>query len=124
MLRSRFPVGLLLLGSLLLGSGWAQGAGAAVPPSAASSTSHSVDARALGMTEAMLDYCAKNDPSGGAKVKARLKQLVQGAGKEALAQARKSTEYHSAHDSEVGFIDKIDPRNAPRLCSGSMSGKK
>jgi hypothetical protein len=133
MLRSQFPVGLLLLGTLWLGSLWAQGAGAAVQPPGATPTSqpsatspapHSVDARALGMTEAMLDYCAKNDPSGGAKVKARLKQLVQGASQQALAQARKSTEYHSAHDSEVGFIDKIDPRNAPRLCSGSVARKK
>jgi hypothetical protein len=128
MLRSGFPVGLLLVGSL-----WAQGAGAAAQPSAATAiapppadapTSHSLDARALGMTEAVLEYCAKNDPSGGAKVQARLKRLVQGAGKEALAQARKSTEYHSAHDSEVDFIGKIDPRNAPRLCSGSVTRKR
>jgi hypothetical protein len=74
MLRSVFPIGLLLVGPLL-----AQGAGAgvapdkagaaAVQPSAAAPVSNSPDARQLGMAEAVLDYCAKNDPTGGAKVR-------------------------------------------------------
>lgn len=128
MLRSGFPVGLLLLGSL-----WAQGAGAGVPsdkagattvqPSAAARVSKSVDARTLGIAEAVLDYCAKNDPTGGAKVRARLKQLVQGASQEALVRARKSDEYRSAHDSEVDFIGKIDPHNAHRLCSDAAAAR-
>jgi hypothetical protein len=122
MLRSGFPVGLLLLGSL-----WAQGAGAGVAPDKAGATavqasaggpvSKSVDARTLGMAEAVLDYCAKNDPTGGAKVRARLKQLVQGASQEALAKTRKSREYQSAHDSEVDFLSKVDARNAHRVCA-------
>ena len=129
MLRSGFPVGLLLLGSLS-----PQGAGAdmaadkvgatAVQPSAAAPVSNSVDARTLGIAEAVLDYCAKNDPTGGAKVRARLKQLVQGASKEALAKARKSAEYRSAHDSEVDFLSKVDPHNAHRLCSGPAVATK
>jgi hypothetical protein len=128
MLRSAFPLG-LLLGALL-----AQGAGAGVAPdkagaaaaqsSAAAPVSNSVDARQLGMAEAVLDYCAQNDPTGGAKVRARLKQLVQGASKEALAKARQSGEYHSARDSEVDFIGKIDPHNAHRLCSEKAAWSK
>jgi hypothetical protein len=127
MLRSRLPVGLLLLGSL-----WAQGgefaiaqdrAGAqpaqAVQPPAAASVAHPLDARTLGIAEALLDYCAKNDPAGAAKVRARLKQLAQGASKQALAAARMSREYRSAHDAEAGFVGKIDPHNAHRVCSES-----
>ena len=129
MLRSRFPVGLLVLGSV-----WALGAGpgvaqdkasstqrkpgaTAVQPTAAAPRSEPLNPRMLGMTEALLDYCTKNDPSGGAKVRARLKRLVQGADKKALTEARKSTEYRSAHDSEAVFISKVEPRNARRLCS-------
>jgi hypothetical protein len=119
MLRSRFPVVLLPLACL-----WAQGAGAAVQSAGAAPGAPSVNARALGMSEAMLDYCAKNDPPGAAKVRARLRRLAQGAGKEALAEARNSTEYHRAHDTEVDFISKIDSHNAHRLCSGSVAGNK
>jgi hypothetical protein len=129
MFRSGFPVGLLLFGSL-----WAPGAGAgvaadeagakAVQPSAAAPVSNSLDARALGIAEAVLDYCAKNDPTGGAKVRAQLKQLAQGADKKALAKARKTAEYQSAHDSEVDFISKVDARNAHRLCSKSAARSK
>jgi hypothetical protein len=129
MLRSGFPVGLLLLGSL-----WAQGAEVAVAqdkpgatppqPLAAAPVSQLLNARALGIEEALLDYCAQNDPAGAAKVRARLKQVVQGASQQALAEARSSAEYRRAHDSEVDFISKIDPHNAHRLCSDAAAPGK
>lgn len=130
MLKSDLPVGVLLLGSL-----WASGAGIAVAqgpkavaqpvqPSASATVSHSLDARSLGMAEALLDYCAKNDPTGAANVRARLKQLVDGASKQALAEARRSPEYRSAHDSEAGFVGKVEPRNAHRLCAQSSARSK
>jgi hypothetical protein len=53
-----------------------------------------------------------------------LKQLEEGASKEAVAKARKSGEYRSAHDSEVDFISKIDPHNAHKLCSGTAARSK
>jgi hypothetical protein len=122
MFRSGFPVvGLLLLGSL-----WAQGAGAeaqdkagATPaqPSAAAPVPGPLNARALGIGEALLDYCAQNDPEGAAKVRARLKQLAQGMSKEALAEARSSAEYRAGRDSGAGFLSKVDPHNAHRVCS-------
>lgn len=128
-LRPVIPVALLLVGSLL-----AQGATAGVAPDpagatpvqppAAASVPSSLDVRKLGIAEAALDYCAKNDPTGGAKVRARLKQLVQGTDREALAKARKSDEYQRAHDSEADFISKIDPHNAHRLCSGTAGPKQ
>jgi hypothetical protein len=133
MLGSRLPGGVLLL----LGSLWAQGvevavaqdkAGAppaqAVQPSAAAPVPHPVDARTLGMAEALLDYCAKNDAASAAKVRARLKQVTQGAGKQALAAARMSREYRTAHDSEAAFVAKVDARNAHRLCSQSPAEGK
>ena len=126
MLRSRLPVGVLLLGAL-----WAQGVevgvaqdkGGAQPPAAAP-VSRPVDARTLGMAEALLDYCAKNDPAGAAKVRARLKQVTQGASRQALAAARMSREYRTAHDSEAAFVAKVDARNAERLCSKSPVANK
>lgn len=129
--RSGFPVGVLLLGAL-----GAQGAGAqdqaattvaqpaaaaATRPAAAAPVPDTVDARSLGVAEAMLDYCTTNDPTGAAKVHERLKQLMKGASKEALAEARKSAEYRRAHDSELDFIGKVDSHNAQRLCSGFAS---
>jgi hypothetical protein len=131
MLRSVFPI--LPAGLLLLGSLWVQGAGAGVAADKAGAMAaqpsvapapKSLDARSLGIAEAVLDYCAQNDPTGGAKVQARLKRLAQGASKEALDKARKSGGYQSAHDSEVDFISKIDPHNAHRLCSETAARSK
>lgn len=129
MLKSDLPVGVLLLGSL-----WASGCGIAVAqekvaaqpvqPSTSATVSRSLDARSLGMAEALLDYCAKNDPTGAAKVRARLKQLMDGASKQALAEARRSPEYRSAHDSEAGFVGKVEARNAHRLCAQSSARSK
>jgi hypothetical protein len=130
MLRSGLPVAVLLIGSLPL---WAQGAEALSPDkagatpvksSAAAPVAESLNARTLGIAEALLDYCAKNDPTGAAKVRARLKQLAQAASKEALAEARRSAEYRSARDSEADFLSKIDPRNAHRVCSEGPARSK
>jgi hypothetical protein len=128
MLRSGFPIGLLLVGSLLT---QAAGAGAApdtaaataVQPSVTAPVRGSLNARTLGITEAVLDYCAKADPTDAAKVHARLKQLVRGATKESLAAARKSDEYLKARSSMEDFVSKVDERNAHRLCSESAAAR-
>jgi hypothetical protein len=122
MFRSGFPVvGLLLLGFLWAQAAVAEGQDKAgvtpVQPPAAAPASQSLNARTLGIGEALFDYCAQNDPEGAAKVRARLKQLAQGMSKEALAEARRSAEYRSAHDSGADFLSKVDPRNAHRVCS-------
>ena len=136
MLRSGFPVGLLLLGcvwALGTGSGVAQDqalsarrkpGATAVQPTAAAPRSEPLSPRMLGMTEAVFDYCAKADPKGAAKVHARLKRLVQGASRETLAKVRKSDEYRNARSSMGDFVAKVDERNASRVCSGpSAAGK-
>jgi hypothetical protein len=116
----------LLIGGCLVNSVAAGAVEAQASPGAAATASDrkAPDPRALGVTEALLDYCAKSDPTDAAKVHNRLKRLMQGASKEALADVRKSSEYQSAHDSEVDFIGKIEPRNAHRLCSGSAAASK
>lgn len=125
MLPPHLPIGLLLLGFL-----WTQGAAAgaqdppgattvpAAQPAAAAPDAVPLSARTLGLGEALLEYCAQNDPAGAAKVRARLKQLTQGEAKEALAEARRSPEYLRARDSERTFVSKVDPHNAHRVCSG------
>ena len=135
MLRSRFPVGLLLLGcvwGLGTGPGEAQDKASAaqrkpaatdVQPAADAPRSEPVNPRMLGMTEAMFEYCAKADPKGAAKVHARLKRLVQGASKETLAAVRKSDEYRKARGSVEDFVAKVDERNVSRVCSGPLAGR-
>lgn len=126
MLRPAIPIGLLLLGLL-----WAQGAATgaqqdpsgattatAAQPAAVAPAAAPLNARTLGVGEALLDYCAQNDPAGAAKVRAQLQRLVQGISKEALAEARKSAEYLTARDAERNFVSEVDPHNAHRVCSG------
>jgi hypothetical protein len=135
MLRSRFPVGLLLLGcvwGLGTGSGGAQDKASsaerkpgatAVQPAAGAPRAEPLDPRLLGMTEAVFDYCAKADPKGAAKIHARLKRLVQGASRETLAEVRKSDEYRKARGSVEDFVAKVDERNVSRVCSGPLAGR-
>ncbi len=103
--RSNWLAGFLLLGSAL-------------------SAQERLDARALGVTEAVLDYCAKNDPMGADKVLARLKRLTQGSSPEALGRARNSPEYQAARQSELDFIGRVDPHNATKLCSEPVARSK
>ena len=102
----------------LLGLGWS---GVAL---AAQSQAQAPDPHALGMTEAVFDYCAKADPKGAAKVGARLKRLVQGASRETLAEVRKSDAYRKARSSVDDFVAKVDERNASRVCSGPLAASK
>lgn len=129
MLRPALPIGLLLLGFLS-----ARGAAADVPqqragttpaqPAAAAPAAGSPSARQLGIADALLEYCAQNDPPGAAQVRARMQKLASGASKEALAGLRNSREYLSARNSERDFVGKVDPRNAHRLCSGPAAESK
>jgi hypothetical protein len=82
------------------------------------------DPQALGIADAMLDYCAKAYPESAVKFQFQLKRLTGGASAAALAQARNSESYRRAHDAEVDFIGKIDPRNAKRACSKPVVARK
>jgi len=118
MVRSGYPIAVALLGCLCA-------PGATVPQDAAAAPlAPAIDARALGATEAVFDYCSTNDPPGAAKVRARIERLMLGASKEALAQARGSGEYRSAHEAELGFVAKVDPHNAHRICSQAAAPER
>jgi hypothetical protein len=82
------------------------------------------DAHALGIADAMLDYCAKAYPESAVKFQFQIKRLTEGASSVALAQVRNSESYRRAHDAEVDFIGKIDPRNAKRACSKPLAANK
>jgi hypothetical protein len=117
----------LLIGGCLVNSVAAGAVGTEADSQAAAPTASdgkALDPRALGVTEALLDYCAKSDPTGAAKVHNRLKRLTLGASAQAMADARKSSQYQRAHDSEVDFISKIDPHNGHRLCTDSATASK
>jgi hypothetical protein len=83
-----------------------------------------VDARALGMAESMVTYCARLDVATAARYQQKAKLLVQGASEEAIAKARKSEAYRAAYDSVTDFTSKIDNRNAKLACTGSANRHK
>jgi len=53
-----------------------------------------------------------------------IKQVVQGASEQQLAEVRKSDEYRKAYDSVVDFVGKIDQHNAKRFCSEAPIERK
>jgi len=74
-------------------------------------------ARLLGVTESILNYCAPHDPSAAARLRQKIKQLVQGASAQQLAEVRQSDDYRKAYDSVVDFAAKIDEHNVKRFCA-------
>jgi len=82
------------------------------------------DPHALGIAEAMLDYCAKAYPESAVKFQFQVKRMTEGLSAEALAKVRNSEPYRRAHDAEGDFVSKIDPRNAKKACSKSLVARK
>ena len=79
------------------------------------------DARALGMTEAILSYCAKVDPAAAEKYQQRLQLLSQDASEEALRTLRQSDEYRLGQDSMDESLARVDAQNARKACAGSLT---
>src|SRR5258707_6525808 len=77
----------------------------------------SVNPRALGIVESILNYCGRLDPAAAVKLQERGKQLAQGASEQQLAEVRHSDEYRQAYDSAGDFVAKVDEHNAKRICS-------
>jgi hypothetical protein len=82
------------------------------------------DPQALGIAEAMLDYCAKAYPESAVKFQFQIKRLTGGVSAEALAKVRNSEPYRRAHDAESDFVGKVDPHNAKRVCSKPLAARK
>jgi hypothetical protein len=95
-----------------------------VAPTVAQAEGQGPDPRALGTTEAMLDYCTKAFPSSAVKYQYQITRLTRGASAETLAKVRNSEPYGRARGAEEDFISKVDPRNAKRACSKPLIARK
>ncbi len=93
---------------------FAQGPAANAAPAAGA-----VDARTLGLRESEVKYCVSHDPSAADSVQARLGPMLRDVGEEQLARVRRSDAYQSAFDAETAFLQRVDDRNAARVCEGT-----
>jgi len=82
------------------------------------------DARALGVAEAILDYCTKAYPPSIEKFQFQVQRLTRGASVEALTKVRGSAAYQQARAAEEGFVGKVDPHNAKHICAKSLKPGK
>lgn len=93
-------------------------------PALAGADAPQPNAHALGVAEGMINYCGSVDPASAEQVRQVIKQLMQGASEEQLAEVRKSDDYRKAYDSVGDFTAKIEPRNAKHFCSESLAASK
>jgi hypothetical protein len=96
----------------------------AAVPTPAQAESPGLDSRALGVAEAMLDYCAKAYPSSAVKFQYEITRLTRGASAETVARVRDSEPYRLVHDAEGDFISKVDPHNAKKVCTRPLVARK
>lgn len=75
------------------------------------------DARMLGTTEAILDYCAKVDPAGADAFHSRARMVAQGASEESLQKVRNSDDYRQARDTTEESLAKVDQDDAVKVCA-------
>jgi hypothetical protein len=82
------------------------------------------DGRVLGTTEAVLDYCAKIDPSAADRYRQQLKLMVRGASDEVLAKARSTDDYKQARAAAEDSLSKLDEKDAKQTCTQSAAPAK
>jgi hypothetical protein len=82
------------------------------------------NAQALGITEALVGFCAKMDPDAAGKLDQIVKQMLNGQSDQALADLRGSDEYKLGHDSVDDFVAKVDEHNAKKVCANSLAEGK
>jgi len=85
--------------------------------SAASAAEVIPDAKVLGTTEAILNYCARIDPAGADAFQSRSRMVTQGASEEAVQKVRKSEEYREARDTTEASLADVDPADAVKICA-------
>jgi len=93
---------------------------ALVAPGLALADEAAPQAQALGMTEAILEHCARLVPEDAERFQDRAKRLVQGASEETLDKVRKSDEYQQSRDAVRASLAKLDDRNAKKACAQSF----
>jgi hypothetical protein len=82
--------------------------------------SPALNAQTLGFTESVLNYCGAIEPALALKLREKVRQLVERATEQQIAEARNSDEYRKAYDSVSEFVAKVDERDAKRICSESV----
>jgi len=102
---------------------WLGCVGLALPPLALAD-GPPPSAQALAIAESVINYCGPIDPAGADRLRQMIKQLVQGASEQQLAEVRNSDEYRKAYDSVADFVGKVDEHNAKRACSESLAENK
>jgi hypothetical protein len=78
-------------------------------------------AKALGMMEGVLHFCAAVDASAAAKLRDKITQLTLGLTEEQVAQLRQSPNYQAAYASIEEFVGKVDEHNAKKVCLEAIS---
>ncbi len=81
-------------------------------------------ATALASMEAILDHCARINPSAADQYREQRKALAQGASEETLDKIRKSEEYQKARDAALESLAKVDDENAKKACTESGTQRK
>ena len=100
------------------------GSALAVADTQAPGAPQQVNARQLGVADAILEYCKKAYPSSNEKWEFEVSRLTQGASAETLGQVRNSAAYLQAHAAEANFAAQIEPVNAKHVCAKSLAKRK
>ncbi len=82
-----------------------------------------INAKTLGIAEAVMGYCQKADPADIGKYMEVVKQMVSGQSENAIAAVRESDEYRQAYDSIVDYVSKVDEHKGKALCADSATDK-
>ena len=93
----------------------------ALPPLAHGDEAATASAKALGITEGVLQFCAAVDASAVAKLREKVARLTHGMTEEQVAHSRQSTDYRVAYASIEEFVGKVDAHNAKRVCMEAIS---
>jgi hypothetical protein len=93
------------------------------PPAPGPSAPPVINARQLGIADAILEYCKKAYPSMNDKWEYEVKRLTRGASTETLQEVRSSDPYRQARTAEANFVAQIEPVNAKHVCSRSLTRK-
>jgi tetrahydromethanopterin S-methyltransferase subunit A len=83
-----------------------------------------IDGRALGATEAILNYCAKIDPKAAERYQQQIKLLVQGVPEAVLVEVRSSEDYKQARESAEDSLTKVGEHDAKQACASSVAPTK
>ena len=82
------------------------------------------DARLLGVNEAMLNFCASQEPAVRERLRQKVSKLLEGTSAEQLTELRNSHEYRKAYESLSEFAGKIDAHNVARFCAENATERK